>query len=98
MNEGARKLKYRSRPKKSIKTPSSSCPICNLSDGTTIHLFNCSSFHTDLSTLDLWQRPILASKFLETHPSFPDLPPLPSGFPDDPACLFPFPTKSQIQT
>ena len=46
------------------------CPCCRQADHTTQHLFSCPEHPTDLSPLDLWQRPDEAATFLRTWPCF----------------------------
>ena len=40
------------------------CPDCNESPHDVQHLFNCTAKPTELTPLDLWTQPILASEFL----------------------------------
>ena len=44
------------------------CPCCRQADHTTGHLFDCPEHPTELSPLDLWQRPGEAVEFLRTWP------------------------------
>ena len=50
--------------------PSAVCPCCRQADHTTQHLFDCPKHPTDLTPLDLWQRPGEAVEFLATWPCF----------------------------
>ena len=45
-------------------TDSPRCPDCNLTDHTTDHLFNCTVKPTNLTTIDLWNKPIKCVEFL----------------------------------
>ena len=47
-------------------SPSPVCPCCRQADHTTNHLFNCPEHPTNLTPLDLWQRPGEAVDFLTT--------------------------------
>ena len=55
------------------QSDSSICPCCRQVDHTVQHVFECPEYPTDLSPLDLWQRPVGAARFLRTLPFF-DLP------------------------
>ena len=61
---------YQNRINPSI---SPTCPYCNQTDQTSSHLFNCRTYPTNLSPLDLWKDPIQVANFLYTHPDFIDL-------------------------
>ena len=51
-------------------TPSALCPCCRLEDHTTQHIFECPDNPTDLTPLDLWQRPGEVVDFLSTWECF----------------------------
>ena len=53
---------YRHRLDESV---ADSCPDCNAAGHTVHHLFNCPNRPTSLTTLDLWQNPTQAAKFLD---------------------------------
>ena len=48
--------------------PSALCPCCRQADHTTQHLFDCPEHQTNLTPLDLWQRPAEAINFLISWP------------------------------
>ena len=43
---------------------SAACPLCELAPHTTEHLFECVGRPTELTTIDLWTRPIEVARFL----------------------------------
>ena len=59
------------------------CPHCRGEPQTTNHLFSCPVFPTQLGVGDLWHRPGLVSRYLNTLPFF-DLPALPPPPPEPP--------------
>ena len=46
------------------------CPSCRQYPQTVSHLFSCSEHPTDLTTADLWHRPLQTSEFLQRLPFF----------------------------
>ena len=52
------------------RAPSEMCPCCRQAEHTTPHLFDCPEHPTELTPLDLWQRPGEAADFLSTWPCF----------------------------
>ena len=48
-------LSYRS---KNFTYPSPSCPLCNLQNHDTIHLFEWLLLQTDHTPMDLWSDPV----------------------------------------
>ena len=57
------------------RSASPSCPLCSSGDQTVHHLFSCPASPSDLSIIDLWQKPTRVAAYLSSHPSF-SLPPL----------------------
>ena len=53
-----------------------SCPECLAARHTTSHLFDCASFPTPLTVVDLWTNPVDVARHLTTLPAFSALPPL----------------------
>ena len=53
------------------------CPDCLTTEHTAPHIFNCPSHPTQLSTADLWTKPLEAATFISALPSFSSLPALP---------------------
>jgi len=41
-----------------------SCPNCNTTPHSVVHLFECPMHQTDLTFVDLWQRPKEVAEFL----------------------------------
>ena len=52
------------------------CPRCDREPDTVSHLFECPAAPTDLSTEDLWSRPVEVARHIAALPSFESLPPL----------------------
>ena len=50
------------------------CPNCGNARNTSSHLFSCTTFPTNLTTSDLWERPREVARFLSSTPAFNDLP------------------------
>ena len=46
------------------------CPSCRRYPQTVSHLFSCTEHPTDLTTADLWHRPLQTSEFLQRLPFF----------------------------
>ena len=71
------------------------CPDCQGAPQTPAHLFECPSFPTTLTPLDLWTNPIRAATFLSSTPSFSDLalapPPPPPPLSPPPPVVPPLP-------
>ena len=66
------------------KVDNANCPECDVAPHDTSHLFNCASFPTNLSAIDLWNNPVAVIRFLSSLPSFSSLPPLPPPPPEPP--------------
>ena len=54
--------------------PTDVCPCCRQTEHTTPHLFSCPARPTNLSPIDLWQRPGEVMEFLTTWPCFDRIP------------------------
>ena len=57
------------------RSPTDRCPSCGTAVHTTNHLFSCPSHPTNLTPLDLWERPAAVADFVARLPGF-SLPPL----------------------
>ena len=44
------------------RSPTDSCPSCGMAAHTTSHVFHCQAHPTNLSPLDLWERPVTFSR------------------------------------
>ena len=53
------------------------CPECRVVTHSSSHLFSCTAAPTNLSIIDLWNRPRDVAEHLSTLQSFSHLPPLP---------------------
>ena len=45
--------------------PVPTCPLCNIQDHDTTHLFNCTTLPTTLSVGDLWTQSVEAARLVE---------------------------------
>ena len=66
------------------RSPTADCPLCNRSEHTVSHLFNCPEQPTVLDIHDMWSNPVDVANFISSLPFFSYLPPLRRPPPEPP--------------